>query len=170
MLSPFHGFLARVKSWDLSMDNQKPVRKYGISKLKLWVPNPTDGVTKVLSCRNSNSLEPGFGLDCVGLVSVPLITVGSTHEIIVCCLSASFFYSRAFLCVFFFCCLSLCSEEGVPILRPFPSHHCFFPAPLCGPANLSLNKKGAQSVGSLAVRAGDGNGTGEKVERNTKIR
>ena len=41
-LSPFHQFLIEVTG-SLSYDTQKPV---DISKLKLWVPNPTDGVTK----------------------------------------------------------------------------------------------------------------------------
>ena len=42
LLSPFHQFLVLVRG-SLTYDNQKPVH---ISKLKLWVPNPTDGVTK----------------------------------------------------------------------------------------------------------------------------
>ena len=37
-----------------------------------------------------------------------------------------------------------------------------------GPANLSLNKKRAHSVGRLHVPRWDGNGTGEKLERNSK--
>jgi hypothetical protein len=44
LLSPFHQFLAEVKG-SLTFDNQQPIP---ISKLKLWVPNPTDDVTEAV--------------------------------------------------------------------------------------------------------------------------